>query len=159
MCLKYLRVCDCCKIWPWDCSGDIRKNIEACSIHILSQFSLPKYNCIHFTSLTYTCHWHEHSIASFRPAVQLLRLHCLIATACIMTQIALPRCYRMTHYLATQMCFPVYKTSFQRRRALSLFSCIFRLNTSCASQSPPLECYWSPIELSLWKTSLANSSC
>ena len=63
------------------------------------------------------------------PAVQLLRLHCLIAAACIMTQIALPHWYRMTHYLATQMCFPVYKTSFQRRRALSSFSYIFRLNT------------------------------
>ena len=77
-----------------------------------------------FTSFTYICHWHKHSIASFMPAIQLLRSHCLIAIACIMTQITLPHCYLMT-----QICFPVYKTPFQRRRALSLFSCIFRLNT------------------------------
>ena len=30
-------------------SKDINKGV-------MSQFSLPKYNCIHFTSLTYTCH-------------------------------------------------------------------------------------------------------
>ena len=81
-------------------SKDINKGI-------MSWFSLPKYGCIHFNSLTYICHWHEHSIASFMPAVQLLRLHCLVTTACIMTQIALPHCYLMT-----QTCFPIYKTPF-----------------------------------------------
>ena len=72
-----------------------------CEFDYLSWFSLPKYGCIHFTSLTYICHWHEHSIALFMPAVQLLRLHCVITTACIMIQIALPCCYHTTHYLVT----------------------------------------------------------
>ena len=88
--------------------------------------------------LTYTCHRCEHLITLFMPAVQLLRLHCLIITACIMTLIALPCCYRMTHCLVTQTCLPVYKTLLLRRRALSSFFCIFRLNIVALHKSPCL---------------------
>ena len=105
---------------------------------ILSWFPLPKYGCIHFTSLTYTCHWHEYSITSFMPAVQLLRLHCLVTTACIMTQITLPRCYHTTHYLTTQTCFHVYKDPIPEEKSLKLVLLYLQAEYSCASQSPCL---------------------
>ena len=88
--------------------------------------------------LTYTCHRCQHLITSFMSAVQLLWLHCLIVTACIMTLIALPCCYRTTHCLATQTCLPVYKTLLLRRRALSSFFCILRLNIVALHKSPCL---------------------
>ena len=94
---------------------------------------------------TYTCCWHEHSIASFMPAVRLHRLHCLVVTAYIMTLITLPRCYHISHYLTTQTCLSVYKTPFLGRRALSSFSCIFRLNIVALHDLPAwvlLKSYW-----------------
>ena len=72
------------------------------------------------------------------PAVQLLKLHCLITTACIMTQIALPRCYHTTHYLATQTCFPVYKDPIPEEKSLKLILLYLQAEYSYVSQSPCL---------------------
>ena len=137
----------------------------------MSRFSLPKYGCIHFTSFTYTCHWHEHSIASFMPAVWLLRLHCLIATSCIMTQIALPCCYHTTHYLATRTCFPIYKDPVPEEESLKLILLYLQAEYSCASQSPCLsatgvllnlaseQLHWWPCSVGLVSSLVINLLC
>ena len=91
---------------------------------------------------TYTCCWCEHLIALFMPAIQLLRLHCLIVMACIMTLIALPHCYLMT-----QTCLPVYKDPISKEKSLKLvlLCCILRLNIVALHNLPAwvlLGSYW-----------------
>ena len=78
---------------------------------VMSQFSLPKYGCIHF-------------IFSYIHMLLTWTFNHLIYVSCTITLITLPCCYLMT-----QTCLPVYTTLLLRRRPLSLFSCIFRLNT------------------------------
>ena len=69
--------------------------------------------------LPHLCQLYNYSdwTASLPLHVSWLRLRCLIVTS------------RLGY------AFPYIKTPFQRRRALSLFSCIFRLNNSCTTQS------------------------